>query len=75
MVLENFVVSSADWYSPSTGCGERSPVRRASKARAVGEVLALIAIISFFTAFSSHVPETQVSFRFPDDYVTTDCTR
>ena len=67
MVLENFVVSSADRYSPSTGCGERSPVRRASNAQAVGEVLALIAIISFFTAFSSHVSDIQVSFRFPDD--------
>ena len=75
MGLENFVVSSADRYSPSTGCGERSPVRRASKARTVVEVLALIAILSFFTAFSSHVPDIQVSFHFPDDYVTTDCTR
>ena len=46
-----------------------------SKAQTVGEALALIAIMSFFTAFSSHVPETQVSFHFPDDYVTTDCTR
>ena len=46
-----------------------------SKAQTVGEALASIAIIPFFTAFSSHVPETQVSFHFPDDYVTTDCTR
>ena len=74
MALENFIVSLADRYSTPTGCGERSPAWRASKAQAVSEVIASIAIIPF-TAFSSHVPETQVSFHFPDDYVTTDCTR